>query len=51
MCEFCEETNVKIVDGYEKGKKYTKRTKSIFYSWYYEHNEVNWMLLVIDEDG
>lgn len=30
MCEFCEETNVKIVDGYEKGKKYTKRTKSIF---------------------
>ena len=24
MCEFCEETNVKIVDGYEKGKKYTK---------------------------
>lgn len=28
MCEFCEETNFKRVDGYEKGKKYTKRTKA-----------------------
>lgn len=24
MCEFCEETNFKIVDGYEKGKKHTE---------------------------
>lgn len=30
MCEFCEEINFKIVDGYEKGKKHTERTKSIF---------------------
>lgn len=30
MCEFCEKTNFKIVDGYEKGKKHAERTKSIF---------------------
>lgn len=50
MCEFCEETNFKRVDGYEKGKKYTKRTKSISYSRDYELNEVNGMILVLDED-
>lgn len=50
MCEFCEETNFKIVDGYEKGKKYTERTKSIFCSKDYELNEVNGIILVIDED-
>ena len=50
MCEFCEETNFKIVDGYEKGKKHTERTKSIFCSKDYELNEVNGIILVIDED-
>jgi hypothetical protein len=50
MCEFCEETNFKIVDGYEKGKKHTERTKSIFCSRDYELNEVNGIILVIDED-
>lgn len=50
MCEFCEETKFKRVDGYEKGKNYTKRTKSIAYSRDYELNEVNGMILVIDED-
>lgn len=50
MCKFCEETNFKIVDGYEKGKKHTERTKSIFCSKDYELNEVNGIILVIDED-
>jgi hypothetical protein len=50
MCKFCEETNFKIVDGYEKGKKHTERTKSIFCSRDYELNEVNGIILVIDED-
>ena len=30
MCEFCEKSFVKRVDGYEKGKNYTKRTKKHF---------------------
>ena len=51
MCEFCETSFVKKVDGYEKGKNYTKRTKSISYSRDYELNEVNGMILVLDEDG
>lgn len=51
MCEFCEKDFIKRVDGYEKGKNYTKRTKSISYSRDYELNEVNGMILVLDEDG
>lgn len=50
MCEFCEKDFIKRVDGYEKGKNYTKRTKSISYSRDYELNEVNGMILVLDED-
>lgn len=50
MCEFCEETNFKVVDGYKKGKKHTERTKRIFCSRDYELNEVNGIILVIDED-
>lgn len=50
MCKFCEETNFKIVDGYEKGKKHTERTKRIFCSRDYELNEVNGIILVVDED-
>lgn len=51
MCEFCEKDFIKRVDGYEKGKNYTKRTKSISYSRDYELNEVNGIILVLDEDG
>lgn len=51
MCEFCEKDFVKRVDGYEKTKKLTERTKRIFYSRDYELNELNGMILVLDEDG
>lgn len=51
MCEFCEKNFVKRVDGYEKTKKLTERTKRIFYSRDYELNELNGMILVLDEDG
>lgn len=51
MCEFCEKDFVKRVDGYEKTKKFTERTKRIFYSRDYELNELNGMILVLDEDG
>lgn len=51
MCEFCEKDFVKRVDGYEKTKKLTERTKSIFYSRDYELNEVNGIILVLNEDG
>ena len=51
MCEFCETSFVKKVDGYEKGKNYTERAKNIFYSRDYEINELNGMILVLDEDG
>lgn len=50
MCEFCEKINFKIVDGYGKGKKYTKRTKSIFCSRDYELNEVNGVTLVNEDE-
>lgn len=30
MCEFCEETNFKIVDRYEKGKKTYRKNKKYF---------------------
>lgn len=50
MCEFCEETKFKRVDGYEKGKKYTKRTKRIAYSRDYELNEVNGIILVNEDE-
>ena len=50
MCEFCEETNFKRVDGYEKGKNYTKRTKNISYSRDYELNEVNGIILVNEDE-
>lgn len=50
MCEFCEKDFVKRVDGYEKTKKLTERTKRIFYSRDYELNEVNGMILVNEDE-
>lgn len=51
MCAFCEKDFVKKVDGYEKGKKYTERTKNIIFSRDYELNEVNGIILVLNENG
>ena len=50
MCEFCEKDFVKRVDGYEKTKKLTERTKRIFYSRDYELNEVNGIILVNEDE-
>lgn len=50
MCEFCEKDFIKRVDGYEKEKNYTKRTKSISYSRDYELNEVNGIILVNENE-
>ena len=51
MCDFCEKNFVKSVDGYEKGKEYTERTKNIIFSRDYELNEVNGIILVLDKNG
>lgn len=49
MCEFCEKTNFKIVDGYKKGKNIQKEQKVFFCSRDYELNEVNGTILVNED--
>lgn len=51
-CDFCQKSFIKYAEGYEKGKKYTKRTELIITApKYYADNEVNGIILSLDKNG